>query len=166
MKKRVVQLALAAGAAVTLVIIMLAVTPAQVSQALPPRPTPPGTAAPTSEPEPEPGAALALQLHFPAAWPWAETSWQTLWTVVQWQDSQEQWRDVTGWQGGLDRVTVSGETVDGWKTWWVAEADLGKGPFRWVVYAAPAGGLLGVSEPFYLPAAVDQTGVVEMSLEP
>jgi len=75
------------------------------------------------------------------------------------------WHDVEGWQGTLDSVaTGEGGTVMGKKVWWVAERDLGTGPFRWVVTRDEGGRLLGTSEPFDLPGAVGATVTVEVSL--
>lgn len=78
--------------------------------------------------------------------------WPYLWTVVQWQDLLGNWQDVKGWRGTLDEV-VCGEDgrLVGRKVWWVAQADLGKGPFRWQVYQDREGSLFITSEPFYLP---------------
>ncbi|HHS98158.1 MAG TPA: hypothetical protein ENK08_09765 [Chloroflexi bacterium] len=153
------------------VLIALILLPglARARPALPPRPatpTPsPQPATPTPSPQPTPiGAWIALHAHFPPTWPWAEVHWQTPWTVVQWQDGWGAWHDVEGWQGTLDGVTVSGEDVVGQKTWWVAKADLGKGPFRWVVYLARGERLLGTSEPFDLPGSGGAMTTVEVRL--
>jgi hypothetical protein len=81
-----------------------------------------------------------------------------LWTVVQWQDALGGWHDVAGWQGTLDEGDK--------KTWWVDKADYGKGPFRWVVYQAQGGDLLGTSESFYLPSGHGQIVTIEVSLAP
>jgi hypothetical protein len=54
----------------------------------------------------------------------------------------------------------------GEKTWWVAETDLGKGPFRWVVYQGEGGMLLVTSEPFDLPGSKDATVKINVSLAP
>lgn len=69
----------------------------------------------------------------------------TAWTVVEWQDARGQWQTVAGWQGGLD--------ADGHKTWRVAPASFGTGPFRWVVYVKPGGAVWAVSAAFQLPAS-------------
>ncbi len=142
--------ALTAGLGV-LILFALLPGPARARPALPPRPatpTPPYVTPPALV-----GALIELQAHFPAAWPWAEVHWQTLWTIVQWQDGRGEWHDVEGWQGTLNEVAVSDEGVVGRQVWWVAEADLGKGPFRWVVYAGRGGRPLGTSEPFDLPGS-------------
>lgn len=146
------------------VLVAFALVPglARAEPSLPPRPP---TPTPQYVPQPAPvGASLELQAHFPATWPWAQVHWQSPWTVVQWQDGWGAWHDVEGWQGTLDEVTVSGEDVVGQKTWWVAKADLGKGPFRWVVYLARGDRLLGTSEPFDLPGSVGAVTAVEVWL--
>jgi hypothetical protein len=151
--------------------------------ALPPRPTPEPTAtpiptptlppvppAPSSRPE---GGLIELRVQFPQTWPWGEVHWQTLWTVVQWQDGADwpnpggDWHDVEGWQGELENIAIGevGEVV-GRRAWWVTKADLGKGLFRWQVYRGKEDVLLVTSEPFYLPDANGQTRVVEVSLAP
>ena len=89
------------------------------------------------------------------------SSWQSLWTVVQWQDHRGAWHDVDGWQGTLDQV-VDGE---GKKTWWLSKGLLNKGPFRWVVQRTQGGTWLATSERFYLPDAGGRTRRVELSLE-
>jgi len=105
---------------------------------------------------------IELQVHFPSTWPWNEVHWQELWTVAQWQDNEGRWRDVEGWRGTLDRVVVDEEEqVVGRKTWWVAESDLGRGPFRWRVYRSQGGRLLATSDEFTLP----ETVAVEVVLE-
>lgn len=90
-------------------------------------------------------------------------TYPTYWTVVQWQDSQGVWRDVEGWRG---------EAAHGEISWWVAEKDFGKGPFRWAIY--PQGGpfiervegsviyrkaqpMLAVSQPFFLPTGASSS---------
>jgi hypothetical protein len=79
-----------------------------------------------------------------------------LWTVVQWQDSLGNWRTVEGWQG----TTYEDNRV----LWWVSHADLGKGPFRWVVYRSPDGVWLGNSQSFNLPGYDGATVKIEMVL--
>ncbi len=66
-----------------------------------------------------------------------------LWSVVQWQDTTGAWHNVENWQGALN----SGGKI----RWWVAEKDYGSGPFRWAIFDAPDGNLLGVSDVFFLP---------------
>ena len=55
---------------------------------------------------------------------------------------------------------------EGKKLWWVAEADFGKGPFRWAVYQGRGGKLLAQSESFYLPQFAGETVRIEISLVP
>ena len=120
--------------------------------ALPPRPTP----VPSPEPA-RPPARVPVGGHVELQVLWGEWPAQPdqAWTVVQWQDSFGGWHDVDGWQGTFD----AGAT----KSWWVAPADRGKGPFRWVVYDARAGKMLAASEPFHLPRG-DETVLVSVTL--
>ena len=78
-----------------------------------------------------------------------------MWTAVQWQDANKAWHTVEGWQGRFN--------PDGMVTWWVAPADLGKGPFRWQVFDAEGGHALAVSESFTLPIGNGQVVVVSAS---
>lgn len=80
----------------------------------------------------------------------------TLWTVVQWQDANQDWHDVEGWQGTLDE---NGQVI-----WWVAAKDLETGPFRWLVYESTDKQVsLVTSESFNLPHN-KQTIVVDVTL--
>ncbi|MCJ7551390.1 MAG: hypothetical protein MUQ30_17100 [Anaerolineae bacterium] len=129
---------------------------------LPPRPT--------SQAQPKPdsplSARITLLLQFPADWPWADAHWQTLCTVVQWQDGWGNWHVVEGWRGALDDVAVSGAgEVSGYKTWWVAKKDYGTGPFRWVITQGLDGTLLATSESFHLPDVNMTTVAVRVLLE-
>jgi len=81
-----------------------------------------------------------------------------VWTVVQWQDALGGWHDVTGWRGVLDKVG-SGK---GEKTWGVLRRDLGRGPFRWLVYAEEGGDLIAESAPFSLPTHSGQVVTVSV----
>jgi hypothetical protein len=133
-----------------------------------PSPTAP-PALPTATSSVRPGALIRLEATFLAGWPWEATPWSALWTVVQWQDHEGAWQDVVGWRGGLDDVTVAaGGAVVGVKTWWVAVAELGKGPFRWVVSMGETGDRLAIrlatSEPFRLPAMEKEVTTVEVVL--
>ena len=67
---------------------------------------------------------------------------QDLWSVVQWQGVNNEWHDVDGWRGTFDPDNVV--------KWWVGYEDLGRGPFRWVVYQGETA--LFISDPFQLPA--------------
>ena len=74
--------------------------------------------------------------------------------MVQWQDAFGAWHDMEGWQGTFDEGNK--------KTWWVAKADFGKGPFRWTVTQRCK--MLASSEAFYLPTVTGQVVNVSMSL--
>ena len=109
------------------------------------------------------GGQIELRVQFaPAWWQRRTVHWQELWTVIQWQDRLRNWHDVEGWRGGLDEIVKS----EGGKTWWVIQADLGKGPFRWLVYDRAGGKLLAASQSFNLPSASGQTVKVQVELEP
>jgi hypothetical protein len=101
----------------------------------------------------QPGQGAGIELRVPAA----RSDW---WTVVQWQDAQKNWNTVTGWQGSFDEI----KSGVGSKLWWVAPADLGKGPFRWAIYSAKGGQLLAASEDFNLPARSKTKTVVTVSV--
>jgi hypothetical protein len=82
-----------------------------------------------------------------------------IWTVVQWQDAWGAWHDVEGWRGALDDF-LNGVAV---KSWWVYNADLGKGPFRWQICHDECNKPLGVSASFNLPDDPNQVLIVEMT---
>lgn len=116
--------------------------------ALPPRPT----AVPTLPPAPVwspsiTGGMITLRVTAPSI---------GLWTTVEWQDAAGNWHLVEGWQGTLE--------PDQTKTWWVAEADRGKGPFRWAVYDQRGGKSMGSSQAFYLPASNRQRVEIELTV--
>jgi len=157
------------GICILLVGVLLPLTAQALSSAAPPPPPPPPP--PTSTPTPIPlpvaakpaqveGAAIELRVQPADETVWQTYFWQDLWTVVQWQ-KQGVWYDVTGWQGTLDKV-VDGT---GQKTWWVGKDDLGRGPFRWVVYRNQGGPILVISESFYLPGASGTSVNVDVDLE-
>jgi hypothetical protein len=128
--------------------------PPRPTEAMPPRPAP----VPPSNPLPSGGVSSPegyIELRLQSAQPHQ-------WIVVQWQDQSERWHDVEGWRGAPDEV-VGGE---GKKVWWVGKADLGTGPFRWVIYQSQKGKLLAQSQPFYLPHLSGETVKVEVSLTP
>ncbi len=146
---------------------VLFLSPMEPVQADPPwRPslTPDPTAVPPLQPTPNPtsqfvteekpdGALIELWAEFPSDWPWHEIHWQDLWTVVQWQNDEGEWRNVIEWQGTLDHVTIDEDgLVVGYKRWWVDQADLGKSIFRWRVYHGRAGQVLVTSDLFRLPS--------------
>jgi hypothetical protein len=150
-------------------------TPAALAE-LPPRPpTPTFTPQPKASPTPRPvtpqrereeeGGTIELDARFDPSWPWESVHWQEPWTVVQWQDEWGYWRDVETWQGALDSVAIGEDgTVTGKKTWGVAQADLGKGPFRWVVLRRRGSWRLATSELFYLPARPGDVTQVDVTL--
>jgi hypothetical protein len=137
------------------------------SAELPPRPDP-TPKAPPQPPTTEETASLELQATFPSTWPWTRAHWQTPWTVVQWQDEEEDWHVVEGWQGTLDTVEPgAGGAMVGRKVWGVARRDFDTGPFRWLVYADRSQEVrLATSAPFYLPGGPEGTRVVTLTLKP
>ncbi len=105
---------------------------------LPPRPEPTNTPIPQIQSSPD-GALIELQYDGIYVGP------QGVWTVVEWQDTKTtKWHEVEGWQGTVE--------LDGTQVWWVAPDDLGKGPFRWVIYDSKDGDALQTSDEFELPA--------------
>jgi hypothetical protein len=142
--------------------LTLMTTPSLTQPALaaaPPRPTsePAGRPAGTGRSAPT-GGYIELHVQFPQTI--RALGWQDLWTTVQWQDGRGNWHDVEGWRGTLDYV-ADGVGV---KTWWVAKAQLGAGPFRWRV--TEGGNPLVTSSPFDLPDAANEKVTVEVSLGP
>ena len=72
------------------------------------------------------------------------------WTVVQWKGANDEWHDVTGWQGNF--------LSDGTVVWWVAEAQLGQQDFRWQVYEDSSRETLrATSAEFDLPSGKSST---------
>ena len=129
-------------------VLLLVAWPPRSAMALPPRPTPQpqSTARPTVARST--GGYIELTVSTDASAP------ADLRTVVQWQDVSGAWHDVEGWQGAFDEGNK--------KTWWVAKADFGKGPFRWAVTQGCA--MLASSETFYLPTVTGQVVDVSVSL--
>ena len=157
----------ASRAACTLLAVVLLHPLAQTALAdFPPRLPPEPAAQSKARPVPY-GGYIRLGVRFSQAWPWASAPWQDLWTIVQWQDDKGYWHEVEGWQGGLDGVAIgeSGEVI-GKQVWWVAESDLGKGPFRWLICQGEGGRRLATSESFDLPGSEGRTVQVEVSLSP
>jgi len=120
---------------------VIAIAPAQTALTLPP-PSPPATLLP---------ALPARGGYFGVSVPNAQ---KDCWTVVQWQDSNGNWRNIDSWQGELDERNQ--------KLWWVAEDNFGQGPFRWMVYENRTGAALALSSPFYLPASAEQSIMIEL----
>lgn len=108
--------------------------------ALPPRPEPSPTSSPID------GGGIELRI-----WSVQARSWDTVETVVQWQDGLGGWHDIESWRGTLDQLFTDG----GRKTWFVSDELFGKGPFRWVVYEGDE--TLATSDPFTMPSADGQT---------
>lgn len=106
---------------------------------LPPRPPTATPIPPTATPIPPTGGLIILNVQATQPVP------NDLWTNVQWQDDNDGWHDVEGWRGTFnENLNV---------IWWVAPEDLGKGPFRWVVYEEQTTEVtLAISESFYLPS--------------
>jgi hypothetical protein len=75
------------------------------------------------------------------------------WAIVEWQDRQGDWHDVTGWQGHVSQGQIS---------WRVLPKDFDKGPYRWVLYDQPNGSEICSSKNFYLPS--DWLGQVNVEL--
>ena len=112
------------------------------------------------------GARFHLQAHFSQEWPWETMHWQQdLWLKVQWLDENNVWQDVTGWQGQLDAIQQKEDWV-GMKEFWLADAQLGSGPYRWQVYAVHDGRLLITSDQFYLPSKSGDLMTLDTMLEP
>ncbi|MBE2222581.1 MAG: hypothetical protein IAF02_13625 [Anaerolineae bacterium] len=160
------------GLAMTL--FMLALTFGQNTSAddLPPRDTSVPTVTPESQPEPTTdasslpeGGTIEMKAAFSSEWPWDQMMWQDLWLEVEWTDGKE-WFKVDGWKGNLDSIDQEDGVWVGYKAWWVAEHDLGSGPFRWLVYDQEGGNLLVTSEEFTLPAERGQSTVVDVALNP
>lgn len=129
----------------------LTLAPPPVKAMLPPRYTPTPVVVDDTGDDPDEPAGAAIELH-------VNTAPAGLWSVVQWQDSAGDWREVEGWRGTLD--------AGGYIQWWVAPADFGKGPFRWSVYHHQGGRLRAESEPFYLPRQAGEITRVQLTLEP
>jgi hypothetical protein len=111
------------------------------------------------------GASIQLWVEYPRNWPWGSVHWQQVVTAVEWRDGAYSWHQVEGWQGAPDQVHITQQlTVVALKTWWVAEDDLGTGPFRWTVRLAEGGDVLGTTEPFTLPMATGGMEIVEVLL--
>jgi len=133
----------------------------------PPTPPPPTTSTPAASSSAPTGAFIQLQVAFPATWPWEQQHWQTLRTQVQWQDPLGSWHNTAGWYGSLDEIAAGeGEGAVGAQRWWLPKALLGKGPFRWLVYAGDGGELLATSAPFHLPERVGEETVISVTLQP
>ncbi len=146
------------------------VFPTRPATQLPPTPTQ-ETPTPTSTTQPSPtpipsseaeeaandSAAIALYVQLSDK---VSVRWTDLWTVVQQQDQEGEWRNVRNWEGTLDTFDEN----TGVKVWWVSQANFGAGPFRWVVQQGQAGDLLAVSETFHLPTKANETVRIDLAL--
>lgn len=124
-----------------LILLLMGMTVVVTADNLPPRPIPDG-----GLPQSNRGATIVLQVTPP----------QAGWAVVQWQDHLGNWHDVDGWRGAPD---ANGEV-----RWWVGGEHFGTGPYRWLVFDAPDGTLLGSSAPFDMPVANRQVVTVPVFL--
>ena len=111
--------------------------PSQAGSDLPDRNTPTATQESGDDDDDGPGTPVGAYIELHMQGPSAG-----VWSVVQWQDANGDWQNVEGWQGVVD---------NGYRRWWVAAKDFGKGPFRWVVFNSPGGLLIATSNPFNLP---------------
>ena len=125
----------------TLGALFLAVlfVPARPALALPPRPDP------TPVSPPAIGGGIELRTYTAQA-----VDWESVHTLVQWQDGLGSWHNIDGWRGTLDEIYADG----GRKTWFVPEAHFGTGPFRWVIYQGEE--TLAASDPFDMPESDNQ----------
>lgn len=89
-----------------------------------------------------------------------DSSWQPLYTVVQWQDNDGVWHDVQGWQSQL----LVQEEKPAIQTWAVAPSHFGRGPFRWLILDHEMHEVLGVSTNFFLPQMSHTSVSVEINL--
>jgi len=153
-------------ATVACLLLVVAIAPPLMKTAradLPPRPDLPGS----SKAKPLAGARILLRATFSPDWPHNKVHWQELWTVVEWQGPEGEWRVVEGWQGTLNDIVVDDDgNVVGEKTWWVYGSNLGQGPFRWLVYEGQGGRLVASSASFDLPTVSGQSLTIEVSPTP
>ena len=71
------------------------------------------------------------------------------WITVQWLGAFGEWNTVQGWQGTASAVDTNGVLLQQWD---VSSELFGRGPFRWALYTAQRGSLIGVSPNFNMPA--------------
>lgn len=84
----------------------------------------------------------------------------TAYAGVQYLDANGVWQNVEGWQSAVT-VNEYGVAV---AQWGVAAANLGEGSFRWVIYSAAGGAVIGVSPSFDLPTQTGVDYVMHLSL--
>jgi hypothetical protein len=147
---------LIAIAGLLLLAVLSSVTVQAAPVALPPRPTEPPSVRSHQE-----RAVAQIELNFELAPAWQQ-KWQELASVVQWQDSQDNWHDVDGWRGSFDGVVANAAT----KTWAVSPSYFGAGPFRWKVYEVSNARETGYSQAFSLPHDSYQVEQVTLSIAP
>ena len=118
--------------------------------AMPPRPEP------APESPPVVGGGIELRAYTAQTYTALVVDWESVQTLVQWQDGLGGWHDIDGWRGTLDE-TYSDR---GRKTWFVSEAHFDTGPFRWVIYPGgktPDDETLATSDPFNMPSSDNET---------
>jgi hypothetical protein len=136
------------GCVLLALILLFAKSPPAL--ALPPRPEP------TPESPPVVGGGIELRIYTTQADTSQVVDWESVQTLVQWQDGLGGWHDVDGWRGTLDKIYADG----GHKTWFVSEAHFDTGPFRWVIYPGaktPDAETLATSDPFNMPSSDNET---------
>ncbi|MCO5188677.1 MAG: hypothetical protein M9918_10840 [Anaerolineae bacterium] len=127
--------------------LVMTTVAASTDQSLPPRPP---TATPSAASPASSTMGQFIELHL-------DPPLQSLWTEVQWLHPEtHEWLPVDGWRGS--------PTTEDIVLWYVGEENLGRGPFRWLVYDSEGGSVLATSTTFYLPASIGQTVVVEVSI--
>jgi len=132
------------------VAVLLLVAPAA---ALPPRPPRPPHVTPTATAQPAVNASTVVDGGFIRLTVSAPRT--GLQAVVQWEDGNGNWHNVSGWQNTVSQPSVK---------WWVSPADFGKGPFRWIVYEDTPSNVIATSETFFLPASEEHIVDVFVSL--
>ncbi len=109
-------------------------------------------ARPTLTPTPLADAAAAQQTAVASIVLISDGDVDGLQTAVEWQDNNENWHVVEGWQSPFNRYKQV--------TWAVAAADYGKGPFRWVVSRSDM--VIMRSSDFYLPLSGNESVVTHV----
>lgn len=84
----------------------------------------------------------------------------TAYAGVQYLDENDVWQNVEGWQSAVT-INEYGVAV---AQWGVAAANLGEGSFRWALYSAADGAVIGVSPSFDLPTQTGVDYVMHLSL--
>ncbi len=175
MERKSIDLRIVVAFGMVLLLFVVAMAFGQLTSAegdLPPR----DAGVPTATPVPEElvesnasflpeGGTIEMEAAFSDNWPWDSMMWQDLWLEVEWADG-DTWYKVDGWRGNFDSIDQEDDVWTGHKAWWVAQHDLGKGPFRWVVYTHEDGDVLATSENFDLPTDRGQMTMVPVELAP